>query len=129
MREDLNQNLVQELPNPIQKENQTKGSESSPETSSSKTPPFLKHLKNPKVLVLIILFSVIIVLFILSLFVNKPTQTSTTTPPTATPIPLNKPTSIPQIPEKYKDKFDSIDQDIQNIQVELPPAIDENIGQ
>ena len=129
MREDLNQNITQEQPNPIQREKQTQIDNHPTDNSVNKLSLSSKYLKSPKFLVLFTLFFILFSLFILSLFVNNKTPPKPNLTITPTSIPLNKPTNIPQIPEKYKDKFDTIDQEIQNIQVELPPLIDENIGQ
>jgi len=131
MREDLIQNIAQEQPNPIQKERQNRIDNHTTDNSVNvnKLSLLSKYLKSPNFLVLFTLFFILFSLFILSLFVNNKTPPKPNLTIIPTSIPLNKPTNIPQIPEKYKDKFDTIDQEIQNIQVELPPLIDENIGQ
>lgn len=128
MREDLLQNFNNEhSQNPIQKES-IKTTETHPSTEPVSTFKLKKYLKNPKYLALAFLFFIIVALSLLSLFVNQKPSTQIKDTFKPTPLPLNKPTSIPQLPEKYSDKFNQINQELQNIQPILPPKIDENIG-
>lgn len=82
---------------------------------------------SPKILALIVLFSLVFLLFIVSLFINQknvPTQTS----PTPTPIPVAKVTPQAQLPTQYIKQFEQIDELLNQQDILLPPSLDQNLG-
>ena len=124
MRENLTQNIEQNLPNPIQKEDLSTKSKDSKSPEPNGLNKLLKQIKKPKILSLIFL----LILSLLSLFINNDQNSNIKPEVTPTLLPLNQPTSIPQIPEKYSQKFDQLNQIINTSQIELPPQIDETVG-
>ena len=99
--------------------------------SSSDTKINPKKIKlpppTPKIFALIILFAIIFILFIISLFVNQKTP-STPIIPTPTSIPVVKVTPQPQIPTQYQAQFDRIDELINQQEILAPPQVDQDLG-
>jgi len=97
--------------------------------SNSKIKPNKINLPplTPKIIALIILFSLIIILFIISLFVNQKAP-SIPTIPTPTPLPVVKITPQAQIPTQYQTQFNQIDQLLNQQDILTPPQIDQDLG-
>lgn len=94
--------------------------------------------KDPKIIILALLISLIIILTIAALIVsatknNRPSikreDPAFLTPTTSTnqPIPSTTPFNS-QIPEEFKTQFDEIEKEYNNLKNLLPPQIDAEIG-
>ncbi len=99
---------------------------SSPDTKIDQKKIKLPPL-TPKIFALIILFGIVFILFIISLFINQKTTTSPIIP-TPTPIPVVKVTPQPQIPTQYQMQFNQIDELLNQQDVLSPPQIDQELG-
>jgi len=81
----------------------------------------------PKTIALVILFGIIFILFIISLFINQKNP-SVPIIPTSTPIPIVKVTPQAQIPTQYQSQFTQIDELLTRQDILDPPQIDQDLG-
>lgn len=124
MQENLYQNIDISQENPLKTT-----PESTPDQNITKQ---IKLPKNPKIIVLLVLFIIIILLSFTALIVTSlrqsPSPAATTTP---TPLPTMALTPTPAntlIPTIYQEKFKAIEEQF-NQDIDLaPPQIDTEIG-
>lgn len=81
----------------------------------------------PKLIALIILFAIIFILFIISLFINQKAPSAPIIP-TPTSIPIVKVTPQAQIPTQYQAQFDQIDELLNQQEILAPPQVDQDLG-
>lgn len=126
MQENLYQNIDIPQNNPL---NNSLGENA--DTSPKKG--FSLDMKNPKIVALVVLSSLIIVILIISLVVSlfRLLNQKDISPSTQTPTPTEIPTptaSNSLVPEIYQDKFKNIDNSFNNDLDLEPPTIDTEVG-
>jgi predicted PurR-regulated permease PerM len=98
------------------------------DSSSIKTS---KKPLSPRIIILIILGIIVFLLFIVSLIITSSRQREVPTIPKTTPTPIEEnipTTSKSLVPQIYQEKFDTIENNLENDLDINPPLIDTDIG-